>query len=158
MANAIFLKSSIARNIFDKQPNLCQIDDDGLVWCFYEEENLWFSLKGNYSQFSPEEKTQKKIENEERQEKLKDRYEEEAIKRVADILYWSSIRKSVLERDNYQCQLCSLSANSMLHIHHIEKRVNGGSDFLDNLITVCPKCHSRADRADYNPEWIKKEQ
>jgi len=71
------------------------------------------------------------------------------------VLYQSKIRKKVLERDNYTCQICGKKGDSKLHIHHICKRKNDGSDCLDNLITVCPSCHPRADRTEYNPRWIE---
>lgn len=147
-------RAMLSMKIFRNSPNLCQIDDNGLLWC--QNGELWLSVQGNYSKYSPKEKTEKRIKREEELLILEDKYKEEALKSVADILYWSEIRKNVLERDDYTCQLCGLSADTKFHIHHIEKKVLGGSDFLDNLITVCPKCHSKADRVLYNPQWKKK--
>jgi RNA-directed DNA polymerase len=43
-------------------------------------------------------------------------------------------------RDNYTCQQCGETATS-LHVHHIVPKTQGGTDDLDNLITLCPRCH-----------------
>ena len=66
--------------------------------------------------------------------------------------YWelsdipSTTRKTVLQRDNYECQICTKSTN--LHIHHIIKRVNGGNHDPNNLITLCDSCHRYIETAD----------
>ena len=137
-----------SRNSFISNPKKSQIDDECLIWCFCSEDNLWYSINGNYSSKSPNEKR---------------RYEEEWHKSVENgayqyyksILYQSKIRKEVLIRDNYTCQICSKHADSKLHIHHILKIKEDGNDCIDNLITLCPTCHKKADsKANYNPEWI----
>lgn len=43
-------------------------------------------------------------------------------------------------RDNYTCQCCG-KKNCRLEGHHIVFRRNGGSDSLDNLVTLCEDCH-----------------
>lgn len=60
---------------------------------------------------------------------------------------WSTVRLKVLARDNYICQKCGKSAKE---VHHLDgtgsnrkrKEMNNG---LNNLITVCHKCHVRLD-------------
>jgi len=49
---------------------------------------------------------------------------------------WWSIRKQVLARDNFKCTKCG--STEKLEIHH--KRSKGGNG-LDNLETLCQKCH-----------------
>jgi len=77
---------------------------------------------------------------------------------------WSSIRKKVLERDYYVCQMCRKSyfdEKLTLQAHHIKSRRKGGKDTLSNLITLCMKCHDTAemegftknDILDYNPDF-----
>lgn len=71
---------------------------------------------------------------------------------------WQQQRKLVLARDNYRCQTCGAEARpgTGLHVHH--KRpfrefnyIPGLNDNyrqanqLDNLITLCPSCHRRAE-------------
>ena len=53
---------------------------------------------------------------------------------------YSSRREAVLHRDNYTCQCCG-KKNCRLEVHHIVFRRNGGSDSLENLITLCEDCH-----------------
>jgi len=42
-------------------------------------------------------------------------------------------------RDGWKCRNCG--SRNDLHQHHIEYRSHGGSDELDNLVTLCWKCH-----------------
>lgn len=47
------------------------------------------------------------------------------------------LRKEVLERDNYECQICG--QKSYLGLHHFN---NKESDHrIMNLLTLCPACH-----------------
>lgn len=48
-------------------------------------------------------------------------------------------REAVLSRDKRKCRVCNSRSN--LQIHHIVKRRDGGGNDLDNLITLCSKCH-----------------
>lgn len=57
---------------------------------------------------------------------------------------WSTIRYLILERDNYICQHCDTKKSKReLEVHHIIPRCKGGSDKLDNLITLCTTCHKK---------------
>lgn len=135
----------VARLLMCENPKDIQLDDEMLPWIFDAEQELWFGLDGRYSQFSPVEKRKRELDR------------EEVARRMADeILLWSIIRLEVLKRDDYSCQLCGLAGDTRLHVHHILKKVAGGTDHTDNLITVCPKCHSAADRGLYNPDWSAK--
>jgi len=51
----------------------------------------------------------------------------------------SELRQEVRERDNHECRFCEFDDN--LHTHHVIPRKAGGSDSLENLITVCASCH-----------------
>lgn len=131
-------------------PEKAQVDSAGLVWLPCEQDGMWYSIAGNYSQYSPSQKIIKQAE-----------YEREQIIKVKEaatyydtVMYQSLIRQQVLERDEYTCQICGKYADTKLHVHHILKRKEGGTDHLDNLITACPSCHKRADTVLYNPNWI----
>jgi hypothetical protein len=50
------------------------------------------------------------------------------------------LRQQVLERDNYTC-LCCGATDKRLDTHHKVARRYGGTNSLDNIITVCTKCH-----------------
>lgn len=51
-------------------------------------------------------------------------------------------RYFVFVRDNYTCQCCNKSKGKILQTHHIVYRSNGGTDRVNNLITVCTDCHT----------------
>ena len=54
-------------------------------------------------------------------------------------------RYFVFARDNYTCQVCGKSKDKILRTHHIIYKSNGGTDRVDNLITVCTDCHTSAN-------------
>lgn len=54
---------------------------------------------------------------------------------------WRKLRKEVLLRDSYSCTKCGHYAERYLHVHHKSIRRFGGSDEVDNLITLCNSCH-----------------
>lgn len=142
-----------ARNEFIKNPKNSQIDDEILVWCFHKKDGLWYSISGRYSRFSPEESRLKdSMRDTEYQNRMKTA-EEMANEHYERIIYQTKIRMQVLERDNYTCQICKAVGDSKLHVHHVLKRTEGGTDHLDNLLTVCNKCHKSADTKFYDPDW-----
>ncbi len=70
---------------------------------------------------------------------------------------WPQQRQLALERDNRRCRTCGASAEEfLLHIHHIRPFREYGyipgrnenyrlANQLDNLVTLCPSCHRRAE-------------
>ena len=55
---------------------------------------------------------------------------------------FGNVKAACLSRDNYTCKCCKTKKGT-LHVHHIVYRSNGGSDALDNLITLCEECHKK---------------
>jgi ATP-dependent DNA helicase RecQ len=56
---------------------------------------------------------------------------------------WTSIRESVLERDDYTCRQCDGAFPAgELDVHHLVPRKQGGTDDPGNLITLCDGCHA----------------
>jgi len=62
-------------------------------------------------------------------------------------------RKRALERDDYTCQRCGREVESgdretakSAEVHHLIPKMAGGTDHLDNLVTLCYRCHKRAHR------------
>lgn len=49
-------------------------------------------------------------------------------------------QRQALERDGYTCQLCG--SHRDLHVHHVRYRSRGGGDGLENLLTLCHRCHA----------------
>ena len=55
---------------------------------------------------------------------------------------WSSLRFSVLLRDDFTCRYCGASGSeTKLHIDHRISRYDGGTDDPDNLLTACIDCN-----------------
>ncbi len=63
---------------------------------------------------------------------------------------WRKQRLAALERDQYRCQSCGVSAeHTQLHVHHKEP-LRAFSSYLEanrleNLVSLCPSCHRRAE-------------
>ena len=54
----------------------------------------------------------------------------------------NSVRRKVYARDGFRCALCD--STRYIQIHHVIPRGQGGSDFVENLITLCSVCHGQA--------------
>lgn len=53
---------------------------------------------------------------------------------------FANSKAHALDRDNYTCQYCG-AKNTRLEVHHVVFKSQGGSDDLDNLVTLCESCH-----------------
>ena len=62
-----------------------------------------------------------------------------------------NVKAAVLSRDNYTCQICG-EKDSKLEVHHIQFRSKGGSNRMDNLVTLCHNCHGKIhnNKLDFN--------
>lgn len=58
---------------------------------------------------------------------------------------WQAIRRRVMERDGWTCQLCGAPADE---VDHVVPWSMGGTDDLDNLRALCRRCH-RARRGGF---------
>ena len=56
----------------------------------------------------------------------------------------ANTREAVFVRDRYTCQVCgkSVKDGAVLAVHHIIPRSKGGTNRLNNLLTVCTGCHT----------------
>lgn len=65
---------------------------------------------------------------------------------------WDELRRKVYSRDDYKCQKCGGEGgphgNTELHAHHITPRSKGGSDDMNNLVTLCDTCHNNQHAHD----------
>jgi endogenous inhibitor of DNA gyrase (YacG/DUF329 family) len=65
-----------------------------------------------------------------------------------------SLPKSLaLRRDKARCRVCGF--DTLVEVHHIMPRRQGGPDTLDNLITLCPNHHTMADRGLISVEELR---
>lgn len=75
-----------------------------------------------------------------------------------NLILFGGLRNFVLERDNWQCKECGMSQeqhiilfNRSLTIHHKDgngknKKREDKNNNIDNLETLCLRCHGRKDR------------
>ncbi len=63
---------------------------------------------------------------------------------------WKTIRKVVLQRDNFRCTNCNIQRDGkFLHVHHIDGSGNEAEEHrfsnneLINLVTLCASCHPK---------------
>ena len=57
---------------------------------------------------------------------------------------YDQLRKQVLRRDGWRCQICGSRQN--LQVHHKQLRSQQGDDDDSNLITLCALCHEAQHR------------
>ena len=64
---------------------------------------------------------------------------------------YRKVRPLVLERDNNTCQVCKGKSDKLFKkkfqivVHHITKVIDGGSNELNNLVTLCQLCNIAID-------------
>ncbi len=59
-------------------------------------------------------------------------------------------------RDKQQCQICGdvlPVSYGRLEVHHVVYRCKGGSDELENLVTLCDLCHA-VSHSHMGPAWV----
>lgn len=63
---------------------------------------------------------------------------------------WRKIREQVIVRDNFTCKACNKllelhtrDLSKQAHVDHIIRVKEGGTDELDNLQTLCKRCHDK---------------
>lgn len=59
----------------------------------------------------------------------------------------ANIRKAVNERDRGFCVYCGSDRNTA--IHHIKPRAEGGTDYIENLVTLCYSCHMKQHKEEH---------
>jgi 5-methylcytosine-specific restriction endonuclease McrA len=56
--------------------------------------------------------------------------------------FWLRARAATLQRDGHTCQRCGATMRTArLHVHHVVPRSQGGITALENLLTLCERCH-----------------
>jgi hypothetical protein len=63
----------------------------------------------------------------------------------------SSVRRAVLERDGHRCRAAGCRSSRFLSVHHVVPREAGGSNDVENLITLCSGCHRVAHEHGERP-------
>lgn len=72
---------------------------------------------------------------------------------------WGRIRRIILDRDGYLCQVPKPDGNpchaAATTVDHIVPRVRGGDDDLANLRAACVRCNYGRGDIDYPPRGWK---
>jgi hypothetical protein len=59
---------------------------------------------------------------------------------------WRNLKRQCFYRDRWICLRCDRRFHSSeLTAHHLIPRANGGPDSIENLVTMCSKCHDYAE-------------
>lgn len=51
--------------------------------------------------------------------------------------HWQKLRESILQRDNYECQICF---NPAEQVHHLTYQ-HRGEEYIFELVSLCEACH-----------------
>ena len=69
-----------------------------------------------------------------------------AWERGYDGVWNKGARRAALNRDKWRCVMCGQKLflkKQMAHVDHIIDKVDGGTDDLSNLRSLCHSCHSK---------------
>lgn len=69
---------------------------------------------------------------------------------AARIPNWQRIRREALDRDGSRCRDCGKAGR--LEVHHLRALLDGVSNALENLLTLCVVCHLARHRRPTSPE------
>lgn len=76
--------------------------------------------------------------------KMRDPEFESEMYQQGDLTGFDNVKAFVRWRDGNICQQCKgKSGNKKIEVHHIRRRIDGGSDNPANLICLCHECHTK---------------
>jgi len=52
------------------------------------------------------------------------------------------LRRKILEKYNNKCAVCGFEFPEILHMHHVIKVSNHGLNTENNIVPLCPNCHT----------------
>jgi len=62
-------------------------------------------------------------------------------------------KNAARRRDNNKCAICEF--DSVTAVHHVTPKKHGGTNNLDNLITLCPNHHYMAHAEQFSEEYLR---
>lgn len=80
---------------------------------------------------------------------------------------WNEVRRRALERDGYQCRLCTTTRDELGRnpdVHHItpvreiaaaDEHTPADAHFLQNVVCLCPSCHRKAEFGNVPRERLR---
>ena len=68
---------------------------------------------------------------------------------------YDTLREAVFTRDKYTCHVCGkgIKDRAVLRMHHLGFRIQDRSNRMDNLLTVCTKCHTAKSHKKGGKLW-----
>lgn len=109
------------------------------------------NIKGLMNKISIQAKTIRDINR--KYEELKTRYERLTNPHPEKTTL--SKRETVLIRDNFRCQCCGVQPKKKkIELHHIIFRSKGGSNEVNNLISLCHGCHTSLHNDKLSPKLM----
>ena len=66
-----------------------------------------------------------------------------------------SVKQQVLHESGYRCSNPSCRTILTLEIHHLDQVSDGGENTTDNLLTLCPNCHTLHHSGTISKESLK---
>ncbi len=74
-------------------------------------------------------------------------------RRLGNVRRWRKVRRKVLKRDLYMCQMCGGLGYT---VDHIQRLSEGGAPFdMANLWTLCSRCHRTKDGSVPRPKRLE---
>jgi hypothetical protein len=108
-------------------------------------EELTSKLKRKHLFSEDEDNLEDEDADEERPERLVTEEEKDLLAKSVDgkKIVKAGMRWQVMERDDFKCVACGLSAKdgAILHVDHIVPRSKGGLDVMENYQTLCHQCN-----------------
>ena len=69
---------------------------------------------------------------------------------------WEVIRQQALDRDHWRCQEKTCGKAGALEVHHLQGVFLGGSNEMNNLVTLCQNCHLARHQKPAVTAWRKR--
>lgn len=66
-----------------------------------------------------------------------------------------STRAKVLARDRHRCTTSGCGATRFLEVHHVVARNDGGGNDMENLVTLCSRCHRHRHESALAPAQVR---
>ena len=64
-------------------------------------------------------------------------------------------KRKAFERDGFECRHCGKHDWRGLSVHHVVHLGRGGSDAVDNLVTLCGDCHAQCHYWQTPYLWVR---
>jgi hypothetical protein len=126
-----------------RRPN--QLENSSNVFCGYECYSKWCTILIKCSVCGTEYRSglHKKTCSKACANKLKIGSHYNSGRPIKDVVKTQqALKNRLITLRGCNCEKCGCTKTSILNVHHKIRKVDGGSDDLDNLQLICPNCHA----------------